>query len=298
MEFRIANQSVRDHTGCMVDAQSTSDASAPAFDAQTRRELTLALVGGRGFVRVADLAVAFGVTAVTARADLDVLEREGQVRRVHGGAVPVGTGSADALRPTREPSFEEALETSVLPKQQIGAAAAAMVTDGQSVILDVGTTGLQIARALIARTELRDLTIITSGLNLALELEPAIPRFEVILTGGALRPRQHSLVFPLAGSVLAEVHADIAFIGCNGVDVEHGVTNANLPEAAVKSLMVKAARRRVAVADASKLGAVHLARIAPIEEFDLVLTDAAAPAPLVDELRAVGVEVQLAGATP
>ncbi|HEU5222375.1 MAG TPA: DeoR/GlpR family DNA-binding transcription regulator [Candidatus Lumbricidophila sp.] len=281
----------------MVGAHFTPDVSAPAFDATTRRELTLALALDRGFVRVADLATAFGVTAVTARADLDALERDGHVRRVHGGAVPLAS-APDALRPTREPSFEEALETSVLPKQQIGAAAAAMVRDGQSVILDVGTTGLQIARALMARADLRDVTIITSGLNLALELEAAIPRFAVILTGGALRPRQHSLVFPLAGSVLAEVHADIAFIGCNGVDVEHGVTNANLPEAAVKSLMVKAARRRVAVADASKLGEVHLARIAPIEDFDLVLTDAAAPAPLVDELRAVGVAVQLAGTTP
>ncbi len=221
----------------------------------------MALVAERGFVRVAELSAAFGVTTVTARADLDALERQGAIRRVHGGAVPASS-VLEAERPDREPSFEEALAASVEPKRLIGEHAASLVRSGQSVILDVGTTTLQIARALRARDDLDDLVVFTNGLSIALELEDEIPRFTVVVTGGTLRPKQHSLVHPLAGSMLDEVHVDLAFIGCNGVDPVHGVTNSNLPEAAVKSLMLRAAARSIVVADGSKLGEVHLGRIA------------------------------------
>jgi DeoR family transcriptional regulator of aga operon len=268
-------------------------ASAPR-DAARRRSLAADLVTERGFVRVIELSESFGVTTVTARADLDALEREGLVRRVHGGAVPAGTGSPAETRPEREPSFEEALAASVVPKQLIGEQAAALVKSGQSIILDVGTTTLQVARALRARDDLDDLTILTNGLSIALELEPEIPRFTVVVTGGTLRPRQHSLVHPLAGSILDEVHVDLAFIGCNGVDPRLGVTNANLPEAAVKSLMLQRAARAIVLADASKLGEVHLGRIAPVDAFDTLVTDAAAPSVLVGELREAGLDVLVA----
>jgi DeoR family transcriptional regulator of aga operon len=267
-----------------------SDA-ANRHDVAERRELTRALLDERGFVRVADLAAAFGVTSVTARADLDALERAGAVRRVHGGALPAG----ETVRAAREPSLEEALETSVAPKQRIGEAAAALVSSGQSLLLDVGSTCLQFARALRARRDLEDVTIFTNGLAIALELEPEIPRFSVVVTGGTLRPRQHSLVHPLAASMLDEVHVDLAFIGCNGVHPERGATNQNLPEAQVKALMVQASARSILLADGSKLGEVHLGRIAPLEAFDALVTDASAPAALVAELEATGLPVRLAG---
>ena len=262
--------------------------------AARRRSLAADLVIERGFVRVAELSESFGVTPVTARADLDALERAGLVRRVHGGAVPAGAAPAAAARPDREPSFEEALAASVVPKQRIGEHAASLVRSGQSIILDVGTTTLQVARALRARADLEDLVVFTNGLSIALELEDEIPRFTVVVTGGTLRPKQHSLVHPLAGSMLDEVHVDLAFIGCNGVDPAHGVTNANLPEAAVKSLMLRAAGRAIVVADGSKLGEVHLGRIASIDAFDALVTDAAAPLPLVAELEEAGLTVHLA----
>ena len=263
-------------------------------DATRRRALAVDLLAERGFVRVAELSDAFGVTPVTARADLDALERDGLVRRVHGGAVPVGAGTSAEPRPEREPSFEEALAASVVPKQQIGELAASMVRSGQSLILDVGTTTLQVAKALRARTELDDLTIFTNGLSIALELEAEIPRFTVVVTGGTLRPRQHSLVHPLAGSVLEEVHVDLAFIGCNGVDPRLGVTNANLPEAAVKSLMLQRAAHAVVVADGTKIGDVHLGRVAPVDAFDSLVTDASAPRAIVAELEDVGLAVTCA----
>jgi DeoR/GlpR family transcriptional regulator of sugar metabolism len=127
--------------------------------------------------------------------------------------------------------------------------------------------------------------------GVALELEPAIPRFSVILTGGSLRPLQHSLVEPLADTVLSQVHADLAFIGCNGVDARNGVTNINLPEAGVKARMLDATARAIVVADSSKLGRTHLGRIGPISRFDSLVTDAAADSAELDSLREAGLTV-------
>ena len=111
-----------------------------------------------------------------------------------------------------------------------------------------------------------------SSVALGCALEPAIPRFTVIVTGGTLRPLQHSLVEPLVSPVLGGLHVDIAFIGCNGVDAEQGVTNVNLPEAQVKRRMLESAARAVIVADVSKLGQVHLGTIGDVTEFDALIT--------------------------
>ncbi|THG35785.1 DeoR/GlpR transcriptional regulator [Glaciibacter flavus] len=261
----------------------TTDENLPAV---VRRERIRVAVAERGFVRVSELAESFGVSGVTARADLDALVDAGHVLRVHGGAVP-----AAADRAERETSFEESLVASVLPKQRIGEVAASLVRSGQSIILDVGTTTLAVARALCARSDLDDVTVVTNGISIALELEGEIPRFTVVVTGGALRPLQHSLVDPLADVVLERIHADIAFLGCNGVDVAAGVTNVNLPEAAVKTRMLRSAHRAIVVADSSKLGRVHLGRIAGLAEVDTLITDAAATPAALDDLRSAGLDV-------
>ncbi|MET4638774.1 DeoR family transcriptional regulator of aga operon [Mycetocola sp. 2940] len=249
-----------------------------------RRERMADLIGGRGFVRVAELSEVFGVSEVTVRSDLAALGDDKVIRRVHGGAVP-------REAPAREASFEESLEASAPDKQAIGRLAASLVSSGQSILLDVGTTTLAVAQALKERADLEDIVVITNGLNIALELESEIPRFTVIVTGGALRPLQHSLVQPLARAVLDQVHADVAILGCNGVDVRHGITNVNLPEAEVKQLMAAAAETVIVVADASKLGRVSLGTIASLDEVDLILTSVGADPTLVADLSAAGVEV-------
>jgi DeoR family transcriptional regulator, aga operon transcriptional repressor len=152
--------------------------STEPLPAEVRRELMLALVTERGFVRVADLSEKFGISEVTVRADLEELDRRRVVRRVRGGAVPAGKELRDEL------SFEESLSASAVEKQLIGRAAAGLVGPGESLILDVGTTTTFIARSLVARSELHDLVVFTNGLNIAMELESAIPRFSVIVTGG------------------------------------------------------------------------------------------------------------------
>ncbi|WP_017935022.1 DeoR/GlpR family DNA-binding transcription regulator [Nocardioides sp. Iso805N] len=262
-----------------------NDAEVPVPDqssAAERRARMLAAIEQRVFVRVIDLSEQFGVSAVTVRADLDALEAEGQVRRVRGGAMP-----AAAVPELQERPYELGLETLGEDKRSIAARAVDEIRPGMSILLDVGTTAAAVARELLRRDALSDLTVITSGLSIALLLEPAIPRLQVVVTGGTLRPLQHSLVAPLADGVLPRLRADLALIGCNGVDARAGITNINLPEAEVKRAMIASASRTVVLADGSKIGRVHLGQVAEIANVDVLLTTASAPAEALGELRAV-----------
>ena len=254
--------------------------------AEVRQDRMAGIILDEGFARVTDLAGRFGVSAVTVRADLSALQARARVRRVRGGAVPLGE---------RERPFESSQWEAPVQKSSIGLHAAAMIADGDTVILDVGTTTTAIARALVLRTDLRDVTVVTNGLNIALELEPAAPRISVVVTGGTLRPLQHSLVNPLGTVLLERLRASVAFVGCNGVDPEVGVTNVNLPEAEVKRAMLLAARRRAIVADGSKVGAVELAKVCDIEEVHLIITDPSADPEVLTEIAAAGCQVELAG---
>jgi DeoR family transcriptional regulator, aga operon transcriptional repressor len=242
-----------------------------------------------GLVRTAALAASLGTSEVTVRQDLASLDLEGRLRRVHGGAVRTGSGSRD------ERPYEEAAVDQAVAKAAIGRAAAALVRSGECVVLDVGTTPAAVAEALVARHDLTDVTVVTNSLTNALVLERAVPRFTVIVTGGTLRPMQHSLVAPFAGAILPMIAADLAVIGCTGVDVERGVTNVNLPETELKRLLVGSARRTVVVADGQKLGRTHIGVVCDLDDVDVLVT-AAASESSVAGLRASGVDVVVADA--
>lgn len=266
--------------------EGTADSAIPAA---LRRDRILRLVRDREFVRVADLSNIFGTSEVTIRGDLDELADQGELQRVHGGAI------VRDPTPRSELSFEEALGSSYPEKEAIGREAAALVASGDSIILDVGTTTTAIARALARRDELHNVVVFTSGINIALELEEAIPRFTVVVTGGTLRPLQHSLVDPMAGNILDEINATTAFIGCNGIHPSNGVTNVNLPEAAVKRRMIESAQRCVVVGDGSKVGNVSVVKVADLKAFDLVITGTSAPQAHVDEIHSLGIDIRIAG---
>jgi DeoR family transcriptional regulator, aga operon transcriptional repressor len=256
--------------------------------AAVRRERIVTIIEEQGFARVTELSNRFGTLEVTTRADLDALARDLAVQRIHGGAISTGHSG----------SFEQPFEQTSLAaseqKRAIGIAAAALVQSGQAIVLDVGTTTAAIARALLARSDLRDVVVITNALNIAVALEPAIPRFTVIVTGGTLRPLQHSLVDPLAGAVLDHIRADIAFIGCSGVDVRAGITNINLPEADIKRRMLAAATRSIVVADATKLGVVQHSRVASLADVDGLITGSDADPRVVETLEHAGLPITLA----
>jgi DeoR family transcriptional regulator of aga operon len=268
------------------DIESTILGVMPEANTE-RRDRLADLVRRRGFVRVRDAADLLGVSDVTIRGDLSALETAGALVRIHGGAMPPRSGDS---RPV-EHALEQSVALAVDAKEGIGVAAASLVTSGQSIILDVGSTALAVATALVKRDDLTDVSIITNGLSIALALEPAMPRITVVLTGGTLRPLQHSLVNPGASVFFETLHADVAFIGCNGIDSERGVTNINYPEAEVKRRMMLSAKRRILIADGSKLGQAHLGVVGTVSEFDLLVTDADAPADALTAVRALGLEV-------
>lgn len=268
----------------MTAHESALDAAG--VPAELRQERMADEVAEAGFARATDLAERFGVSVVTVRSDLGSLEALGRVRRVRGGAVPAGT-------PRHEPPLEMAAREHEDQKAAIASYAASLVQPGQVVILDVGSTTTAIALELVARRDLRDVTVVTNGLNVALALEPAADRISVMVTGGMVRHLQHSLVNPFAGLLLEQISAHIAFIGCNGVDAERGVTNLNFAEAEVKRAMITAAREVVIVADSSKIGVVEAARVCLIPEADLVVTDSSVRADVVAQLEQAGTSVHV-----
>ncbi len=255
--------------------------------AELRQQLAHEFLQQRGFVRVRELSDRFGVSTVTARNDLQALEERHLAQRVHGGAMPVD-------RARGERSFEEVSSEHAAQKRAIAIAAVALISPGESILLDVGTTTAALASALVARTGLSDVNVITNGLSIALTLEAAHPRLSIVVTGGTLRPKQHSLVDPLAGSVLKTLSVDTVFLGCNGIDADAGVTNINLPEADIKRTMIAVSQRCVVLADSTKFGVRALAMVCDIDAVDVVVTDSGVAPDDVDWLRARGVDVIVA----
>ncbi len=255
-------------------------------NATLRRDRMLAAIREREFVRVADLSERFGISEVTVRSDLDALASRGEVHRIRGGAIP-------RTLPDKERPFEESETSMADEKVAIGRAAAALVRDAETLLMDVGTTTAAAARALAQRDDLRNVVVFTNGLKTALELEVALPRVSVVILGGTLRPLQHSLVEPMASLILEQINVHTLFLGCNGVDPAGGVTNVNLPEAEVKKRMLKAARRVVVLADGSKIGRTELAHLCPIERVDLVITGQSADPKVVEQLRKRECEVTI-----
>lgn len=247
---------------------------------EERRQHVLALIQREGRVLVSELSDALGISRITIRKDLDHLEARGLLQRTHGGALSPQPGALV------DPSLKEKENQRLKEKQRIAEAAAAMVKEGQCVLLDSGTTSTAVARAL---RRFSSLTVVTNAVNIAGEL--AATNFDVILTGGTLRKNSFSLVGPLAEDLLKEIHADILFLGVDGFDPTIGVTTPNVLEARVNRAMVQAARRVVAVCDSSKFSHRSLALIVPPTSIHAVITDTEISREDAETLRNSGVEV-------
>jgi DeoR family transcriptional regulator, aga operon transcriptional repressor len=247
---------------------------------EERRRAIIDLVNRDGRVLVRQLAKKFNTSQVTIRQDLESLHGRGLVHRTHGGALPVRSGAL------LDPSLHEKEKLHRREKQRIAASAARLVKEGQSVVLDSGSTTTATARAL---RNFRQLTIITNAVNIAAEL--AGTSIEVILTGGNLREKSFSLVGPLAEATLRHLSADILFLGVDGFDVRFGLTTPNLLEAKVNRVMMKIARRTVVVCDSSKFGSRMLSLIAPPTAVHEVITDRGVSQTDLEELKEAGVQV-------
>ena len=254
-----------------------------ALKAALRRDAIRRSIEVAGHVSIAELSDRLAVSEVTVREDLKHLEQQGVLTRIRGGAVAARDGSVEL-------SLEETSTANHAEKKSIGARAASLVRNGQTVIVDVGSTTTELAKAL--SPELSDVVVITNGLNIALLLE-SLPGLSVIVTGGTLRPLQHSLVAPMGTLLLRQLRADIAFLGCNGVDPEQGFTNTNIPEAEIKQAMVRSARSAVFLADHNKIGRVASAFVTSVAGADLLITDDSADEQILTELRSEGLAIDV-----
>jgi DeoR/GlpR family transcriptional regulator of sugar metabolism len=251
--------------------------------AAERQHRIARLVTERGRARVGDLAALYGVSGVTIRKDLAELERQGRVVRTHGGAVsPAGAGM--------ERAFEVRERLQRAEKDAIGRIAASMVADGESIAIDASTTAFAMARSLRARGGWRDLTVITNGLRIALELAD-VPGVRVLMAGGVVRPEALSLVGPLGEGLLERVNVQRAFLGAMGFSIEAGLCDGTDEEAQIKRLLVAAATETVGLVDGTKWGRAALATFCPTASLGVVVTDAPAPSSMRAALHAAGVRV-------
>jgi DeoR family transcriptional regulator, aga operon transcriptional repressor len=249
---------------------------------EERRRAILEIIQTSGRVVVKDLSSHFHTTPVTIRKDLETLHSQGLVHRTHGGALPVTNGALlDRSLSEKEKLYRK-------EKARIAHAAVRLVQEGQSVLLDSGSTTTMIARAL---RQFHNLTVITNGLNIAAEL--AGGNVEVVLVGGALRKESVSLVGPFAEETLRRLSPDILFLGVDGFDVGFGLTTPNPQEARVNSLMVEAACRTVVVCDSSKFRRRSLYLIAPITAAHQVITDTGISKADRERIEKAGIELTL-----
>jgi DeoR/GlpR family transcriptional regulator of sugar metabolism len=264
----------------------TTAASKSVF-ARERQQQIAAIVETDGRARVVDLAVRLGVSAVTIRKDLVVLESERRLVRTHGGAIAV-----ERNRPELAFDIRELLQRE--EKSQIGKFAAGLVVDGEGIALDASTTALYVARHLGDHDGWHELTVVTNGIRIAAELA-SHPGIVVLMPGGRLRPEALSLLGQLGDSMFRKVNIQTAFVGAAGFTIESGLSDSMEEEAQIKRSMVAAARQVVAIVDHTKWGRAAVATFCRTERIDAVITDASAPADMVDSLGRLGIRVHLLG---
>ena len=254
--------------------------SRPVLASQ-RREAILAAVFARGTVLTRDLAAQLNVSEVTIRNDFEALEKQGRVVRVHGGV----TMSEVPLM-----GFAARSTQNVEAKQRISAAAARLVTDGSTVILDSGTTIFELARQL---PTVSDLVVLTPGIHIALALME-VSVVHVRLLGGRVAPAIAATVgSPRQQGIDGEI-AHVAFLGAGAIDADQDVVEGSLDIAESKRTLAAAARRRVLLADSTKWFAFDRHKVMNVADFDTVITDDAMPESTREAIRATGAELIVA----
>jgi DeoR family transcriptional regulator of aga operon len=250
---------------------------------EDRRRRIRALLEERAQVTVAELARQFVVSPVTIRSDLAALDAIGALVRVHGGALPRRDNDELPI------DFKQGLHRA--EKIRIAAAAIELIHDGETIILDSGTTTAEIAKQMRGM-KLQSINVITNALNVAVLLASAT-FVNLVIPGGVLRRRSWSLSGPLAEHAIRDLQADILFLGVDSLDPEVGLMTPHVLEAQLNAQMIRIARKVVAVTDSSKLLKRNLSVIAPVEQVDLLITDRNADAQCIKAIRACGVEVKL-----
>ncbi len=252
-----------------------------------RQRKIIEVVQLAGSKTVAELCDLFDVTDMTIRRDLREMDQKGLLRRVHGGIVA-------NLGRSYEPPYTIRSIRSAENKIAIGQKAADLIIDGDSIALDVGTTTLEIAKALNGK---HNLTIITASLTIANEIVANVSLendVRLILTGGIVRPGELSLIGHIAEQTYKDFNVDKAFIGVGGITLDDGLTEYNLEDALVKKHLINNAKKCIVVADSSKIGRATFSSVAHISVVDTIITDQDAPVEYIKSFEDLDIEVLIA----
>jgi DeoR family fructose operon transcriptional repressor len=245
--------------------------------APERHRAIMERLAASGRCSVVDLASHLGVAVETIRRDLSHLERQGLLRRVHGGVIPLPKTILERTVLTRSGEMVDA-------KQAIARAALDEVPEQGSLIIDAGTSTGQLVALLPSD---RELTVVTNFLPHAVALADN-PRISVLLLGGRVRAKTLACVDDWAEQSLAQIVADVAFIGTDGISETRGLTTPDRAEAAIKRAMIKSARRVVVLADHRKFGQEHFAQFGTLDDVDVVITDSAVDPEIRASVEALG----------
>ena len=232
-------------------------------------------------VLIQDLCEEFSTSPVTIRKDLDSLEAEGILTRVHGGGIINNSTEIDL-------SISDKEKINLKEKERIASFAVNLIKEGDVVILDSGFTAVHIARRLKFRSGIK---IITGGLNVANEIVGS--NNELVLTGGVFNTTTFGLSGNFAENVIKNTVADKLFLGVDGVDFEKGLTAYNYEEAKLNQIMIEAASETILIADSSKFGKKTMGYIGKINEVDKVITDKGISQNYIDELNKLKVKINL-----
>ena len=252
--------------------------------AKERRALILRMLEQKEEVQVTDISRETGISEVTIRKDLTILQNRHLLLRTRGGAMrkPVENVSEDTtIERKRMFNFRE--------KERIGEEAVKLIKDGDFIMLDSGTTTLEVARHL---GKFRNLRILTNAMNIATELM-SYKRFDVVFLGGNVRMASLSTVGPLAISVLRNFSGYKLFLGVDSFSLENGVSTPNLEEALLNQIMIQQADKVIAVFDSSKFNKRSYVHVGNVNELDYIITDRAIPVGMTGKLKAAGVEVRM-----
>ena len=249
-----------------------------------RRDLILETLKRTQIVQVSELSQIFGISMVSVRRDLEILEKEGYLKRIHGGAVTVHAPCISEILITK-------IEDNLIIKERIGKAAAELIDKSDNIIIDSGTTPLQVVKNIpYDLLNHGNLTVITNSLPTlhALCTEKGV---HMIFLGGIYLPNYEVVVGPRTVEQIKTFHADKLFLGTDGLTFSKGITTANQLEAEVSQAMVAASSEVIVVSDSSKIGSKGLTTIVPITEIDKLITDKYAPDEFVARLIDYGVDV-------
>ncbi|WP_329057922.1 DeoR/GlpR family DNA-binding transcription regulator [Amycolatopsis sp. NBC_01480] len=251
------------------------------MNAEERHKIILELLQASGQVSTADLSARFNVSEMTVRRDVVQLEKDGLLRRTHGGA-------ARAAGSSFEPPFTLRSRLNVEEKKAIAYAVAQEIADGQTIVLDGGSTGKAVAEAILGR----DLIVCALNMRVA-EILLSSPNTRVMTPGGWVRHGELSVSGPPALRTLADHRFDTYVMTVSGVDTKAGLTEWNVDDAAVKRAALDSSGRCIVACDSSKFGQTAFSRVASLRDADLVLTDGGLTSEQLEALQDAGAELRV-----